>query len=296
VVVADLGVEQLPDGSVPFLKWAGGKNKLLPQLRPYLPPAQDFESQLNRYIEPFLGGGALFFDTEPRRALLNDKNAELITTYLAVQGCVDELIAELRRISEVEDDTELRYYLHRERYNRSRGMSLVERAALFIYLNKTCFNGLYRVNKDGRFNTPAGDKLNFEPDTENLYRASRALTCAELHSNDFAMFLIDIDPQPGDFVYFDPPYQPVSKSAAFTAYTEAGFDLEEQERLYATCCWLDDKKVSWALSNSDTEHLRTLYSKFKIIEVEAPRAIAAQGDRRRPVTELLIRNFLVNGR
>jgi DNA adenine methylase len=288
--------EELPDGSAPFLKWAGGKNKLLPQLRPYLPWWWDSKRDDFRYIEPFVGGGALFFDLEPRHALLNDKNSELITTYLAVQGCVDELIAELRRISAVEDDPELRYYLHRERYNRSNGMSLVERAALFIYLNKTCFNGLYRVNKEGRFNTPPGDKLDFEPDIETLYRAARALQGARLHNNDFALFLIDAEPKQGDFVYFDPPYQPISKSASFTAYTEAGFDLEEQERLYNTCCWLDNMGVCWAMSNSATEHLRTLYSRFKIVEVQAPRAIAASKEGRGAVSELLIRNFLVDGR
>jgi DNA adenine methylase len=267
----------------PFLKWAGGKRKLLDQIEQLLPP----DAAQRRYIEPFLGGGALFFRLKPQDAILNDVNAELVTTYLAVQGRLGELLDELVPLRERTDEAS--FYALRCYYNEET-LSLCERAALFIYLNRTCFNGLYRVNAKGEFNVPVGRYTNPRVlDPGGLTEASRALAGVSIRCGDYQKTLEQA--QPGDFVYLDPPYAPVSKTSSFVGYTKGGFGEREQETLRTMFECLHEHGCVVLLSNSDTPALRKLYEGFRITEVSAPRAINAKKDGRGAVTELVISNY-----
>lgn len=266
----------------PFLKWAGGKTQLLPHLMHRIP------NSFNRYIEPFLGGGALFFALQPRLALLADCNQELINCYHVVRTEVESLIEELQGYRYDKD----MYYAVRE---LDRGpdfgkLSRVKRAARLIYLNKTCFNGLYRVNSKGFFNVPFGTYT--DPtivDAENLRACSRALQKTVIQSGNFEQVPEIADT--GDFVYFDPPYAPSSDTADFTSYSKDGFDDSAQEMLLLICLQLNQKGVKWMVSNSNTTLIQELYRGFKIEPVGAMRAINSKGSKRGTVVELLIRNF-----
>jgi DNA adenine methylase len=265
----------------PFLKWAGGKGQLLDQLRPLLP--RDLTARA-RYFEPFAGGGALFFALRPRSAVLSDVNTELIDCYRAVRNQVERVIRALRAHRYDRDH----YYAVRSMPPAS--LSLAERAARTIYLNKTGYNGLYRVNRAGLFNVPMGRYTN--PgilDASNLRACSRALRGAEVEACAFEAVLSSA--KRGDFVYFDPPYVPASATADFTSYVPGGFGLDDQRRLAAVFTRLAAKGVHVMLSNSDTAPVRELYAGFRIDVVLAARSINSKGARRGKVGEVVVRTF-----
>lgn len=268
----------------PVLKWVGGKTRLLPQLLTMLPPG----AECMRHVEPFFGGGAMFFARRPTSALICDKNRHLCTTYEAIRSDVDAVISRLRSFSA--DHSAESYYTQRTRFNLGPELSTVERAALFIYLNKTCFNGLYRVNRKGEFNVPAGSyKSPRILDEEGLRAAAAELARVELRCDGFDGLLKHA--RTGDFVYLDPPYEPVSKTANFTGYGQDGFTPADQERLRDVFAELDHRGCKLMLSNSDAPLIMDLYSKFRIDVVHAPRSINCKAERRGMVNELVVRNY-----
>jgi DNA adenine methylase len=263
----------------PPVKWAGGKTQLLSQLRPLFPKG------FNLYLEPFVGGGAVFFDLQPNRAVLIDSNFELINFYQVVKNNLEELLRDLKKHKNSKE------YYYKIRSLDPDQMDSIERASRFLYLNKTCFNGLWRVNKRGKFNVPFGRYKNPNyGDKENLYMVSAALKNAEIICDDFSIVTDYVTP--GDFVYFDPPYHPLSKTASFTSYTEDSFDEKDQMRLAETFRELDAKNCNVMLSNSDTEFIRGLYRGYDIRVVHAKRAINSKGTKRGPIIELVIRNYI----
>jgi DNA adenine methylase len=270
----------------PFLKWVGGKGKLLTQLLPLLPPGAD----RMRHVEPFAGGGAMFFARGPERALLCDANASLVDTYLAVRDEVDAVIGELEALS-LAHAAGSAYYRVRERYNTARReVSRAERAAMFVYLNKTCFNGLHRVNRKGEFNVPEGRYKNPRILDEHALRAASAtLAKADIKHTSFEGLLSLA--KPGDFVYLDPPYEPVSTTASFVAYGENGFTQADQTRLRDVVNELDRRGCKIMLSNSDVPFIRGLYAKYRIDTIAAPRAINCDADKRGLVSEVVVRNY-----
>ncbi|MDZ8241855.1 MAG: DNA adenine methylase [Nostoc sp. ChiQUE01a] len=265
----------------PFLKWAGGKSKLIQQYIPYFP------KNYQNYYEPFLGGGAVFFYLQPTKAILTDINAELINTYCCVRDNVDELIALLKD--------------HKKRHNRDYYYSVrnncggtnLEKAARLIYLNKTCFNGLYRVNSQGNFNVPLGRYNNPNICPENLLRlASKALSQVKIQQADFTQVLnraINSD----DFVFFDPPYHPISNTSYFTAYSQNCFSKKDQELLRDTCAELASRGVKVMVCNSDSEFIKKIYTdiKFETHTIKAARSINSNIKNRGIIDELLITSF-----
>lgn len=267
------------------MKWVGGKSRLLAQLAPLLPPGVDER----RHVEPFLGGGAMFFARRPARALLADVNPALVGTYEAVRDDVEGVIAALTRLAR-RGHAEDAYYAVRERYNRERRAPKSERAAMFLYLNKTCFNGLHRVNRRGEFNVPAGRyKSPRIVDPGNLRAASAALRGAELRCAGFEELLGSA--RPGDFVYLDPPYVPLSATSSFTSYAQDGFTMDDHVRLRDVVRELDRRGCRVMLSNSDAPAVHDLYRGFRIDKVVAPRAVSADARGRAPVTEVVVRNY-----
>jgi DNA adenine methylase len=270
------GAEPVP--ATPFVKWAGGKTSLLPELLKHVP-----SPLLHPYHEPFVGGGALFFAVVPRRAVLSDANAELIHCWQQVRDDVHGVL-----------DALAGHAYDRARFEAVRALDPLrlppaERAARFIYLNKTCFNGLWRVNRAGRFNVPFGRYKNptFH-DPGLLLRASRALRGVQIHRAGFEISLQRASP--GDFVYLDPPYDPLSETASFTSYTRDAFTWEDQKELAAGCVALDRRGVRFLLSNSATPRVRALYRRFEQRVVRAPRHISCKGESRGRVDELLVFN------
>jgi DNA adenine methylase len=264
----------------PFVKWAGGKGQLLTRLAPWVPLG-------TRYLEPFVGGGALFFHLRPAVAVLSDRNAHLMACYQMVRDDVEALISLLREYRE--RHSEAFYYGVRKAFN-SLEMSAQQRAAAFVYLNKTGFNGLYRENSRGEHNVPFGRYRNPAIFDEAVLRAdAHALATVELRSGDFAETAALA--REGDFVYFDPPYHPVSATARFTAYTRDAFDEREQARLAEVYRALDARGCRLLLSNSDTPLIRKLYKGFRQTRVAAVRAINCVGSGRGTITELVIRNY-----
>jgi len=270
----------------PFLKWAGGKGQLLADLWARVSAALPF----GRYHEPFVGGGALFFDLFRRGTLglmpasLSDNNDRLTETYEAVRDDVDRVI-NLLKAHRARHDKDY-YYAMRARVPEDR----TERAARIIYLNRTCFNGLYRENSKGLFNVPMGSYK--DPricDETNLRAVSAALGDADLGQRPFAEVLDRAEP--GDLVYFDPPYHPVSETASFTAYHNGGFGKEDQQALAEVFRALDRRRVKVLLSNSWTPFVLDLYDGFTIEEVRATRAVNSRADSRGKVSEALVRNF-----
>ena len=277
-------VSALSDAAGPFLKWVGGKGKLRHALAALLPPGVG----LMRHVEPFLGGGALFFARAPERALLCDINPDLIATYEAVRDDPESVIAQLRRLSRLHDET--CYYDQRERYNQRAHKTRAERAAQFIYLNKTCFNGLYRVNRKGAFNVPMGRYTNPNiADADTLRAASACLSTATLRCAPFETLLSEV--RPGDFVYLDPPYEPVSRTANFTSYAQDGFSQEKQTQLRDVYRELDRRGAKLMLSNSDVPFIRDLYRGYQVDTVLAPRAVSCDARTRGAVSEVVVRNY-----
>jgi DNA adenine methylase len=261
----------------PFLKWAGGKRSMLPSLLPFVP------AEFGAYHEPFVGGGAMFFALNPKPSVLSDNNPELIDCYLAVQQDVESVIGALGRHQHDEK------YFYAVRSQRPSALQLPDRAARTIFLNRTCFNGLYRVNRQGRFNVPFG---RYEAPTicnaPALRACSAALQSAAISQADFATVLSRA--VAGDFVYFDPPYLPISGTSKFTSYTSNGFSLHDHTRLRDVARELKARGVHVLLSNSAAPAIVNLYSQdFQIIRVQAGRAINAKGSGRAKVEELIIR-------
>jgi DNA adenine methylase len=278
--------QQEQDGRIPahpFLKWAGGKWAIAPRLAGLLP----HDLRQRRYREPFVGGGAMFFYLQPERAVLSDALIDLVHTYRVVQTHVEPLIARLAKLRAAHSDEH--FYDVRDRFNRERDAPRVERAAWLVYLNKTCFNGLFRTNKDGGFNVPVGRFTNPAIlDAGNLRLCAAALANVEIEHARFDHLLVEAEP--GDVVYFDPPYVPLSRTSSFSAYSDGGFSLDDQARLAEVFRKLDARGCLLALSNSDTPEVRALYKGYDLCPIIAPRAISSKASTRGEVTELLIRN------
>lgn len=276
----------------PFVKWAGGKGQLLGQFEPLFP------LHFNRYVEPFVGGGAVFFRLYNQGrigdgAILNDLNEELMTCYEVIRDRVADLIEELRRHESYKTDKDYFYKVRGwDRKPDFHERSSVERAARTILLNRTCYNGLYRVNSRGQFNVPFGSYKNPTIcDEDNLRAVSQALQGVELYSEDFEE-CVDWA-EPGDFVYLDPPYHPLSETASFTSYTRDDFEKADQIRLEEVFHQLDEIGCLVMLSNSDTPFIRKLYDGYgyRRKEVIARRAISCKGDGRGGVSELVVLNY-----
>jgi DNA adenine methylase len=270
----------------PFLKWAGGKSQMLRNL------GEHFPRHFSKYYEPFLGGGAVFFRLveryPPFDAVLSDCNEELINAYEVVKTHVEQLVETLK-IHEVNYVRQAKDYYYQVR--KERPFCSVERAARLIFLNKTCYNGLYRVNRKSEFNVPFGRYENPRIlDEENLRKVSRILnlTNAKVLTADYQDATKDASN--GDFIYFDPPYQPVSSTANFTSYTHTGFSLDEQKRLGVWFKELDRRGCTVLLSNSDTTEVRDIYSGYNLETVPAVRVISCKGNKRKDHSELIICN------
>lgn len=266
-----------------FLRWVGSKAKLLPAIREWLPP------MFNRYHEPFVGSGALYFDLAPRDAVLSDANNRLTVTYGAIQRDVDTVLTPLRVYAEMYTKHGAPFYYHVRDKIDPDTMENPELAAWFIFMNRTGFNGVYRVNASGDYNVPAGKFAN--PPTvcdEALLRAAaEALAPAIIVNSDFRA--TEERAQPGDLVYLDPPYVPTSESADFTTYTKGGFGLAQQTALRDMAVRLKRKGVHVLLSNSDTSRVRELYAGFELRQIQRAGSVNSDGEKRQKVTELLIR-------
>ncbi len=272
----------------PFVKWAGGKRQLLPVITHHIP------SKFDRYFEPFLGGGAVFFSlvTKERKAkwFISDLNSDLILSYVTIRDNVKELVTSLENhATHYSKDQSGYYYKVREANPKNE----IDKVSRLIFLNKTCFNGLYRVNSKGKFNVPVGRYVNPNiVNKENLYEVSKVL-----QSKDISIKCQDFEDAlkvgQGDFVYLDPPYQPVSSTASFTSYTDSDFDFSDQKRLYNKFKALDKKGVKVLLSNSKSDEIIELFQEFSdgIIQINANRFINSVSKNRTGHTELLIKNY-----
>ena len=272
----------------PFVKWVGGKRQLLRQFRELgLYPPEDFNPITNSYYEPFVGGGAVFFDLLPKNAELSDLNNELVTTYNVIKNNVDELIQSLQK--HIYDKE---YYL-KVRAKKVEDLSDVGIASRFIFLNRTGFNGLYRVNKSGQFNVPFGRYNNpVICDEDNLRRVSDALQDVTITHQDYKHVLKTA--KSGDFIYLDPPYYPINATSSFTSYTAEGFLEKEQTELRDTFVKLHEKGCFVMLSNSDTPFINELYSGLDgitINKITAGRSINSKGSGRGKITEVLVTNY-----
>ncbi len=266
----------------PFLKWAGGKRQLLAQLHPFLPRT------FHRYIEPFIGGGALFFYLLPEQAILMDNNPELINCYQVIQTAVEPLINHL-----CQHRNESAYFYSIRALDRAPNyhtLSPVERASRTIYLNRCCYNGLYRVNSHGYFNVPFGRYNNPQfCDAVNLRAVHQVLQHTDIRLASFQECLNIA--QKDDFLYFDPPYVPLSKSSSFTSYTADNFDLAAQQELYEVFRALDQRGCLLLLSNSFNETVLDLYRKYSCYTVEATRIVNSKASGRGKIKEILITNY-----
>jgi DNA adenine methylase len=266
----------------PFLKWAGGKRKLCDFLTESSP------ANWNRYFEPMMGGAAMFFHLQPKQAFLSDSNPELVNAYKVLRDSVEPLIEELEK----HQDSEEYYYRIREldRSNDFLKLGNVVRASRLIYLNKTCFNGLFRVNSKGHFNVPYGKYENkFSVAKEDLRSSSAALQNTEISLGNFQT--IEEQVEKDDFVYFDPPYLPISKTSSFTSYTREPFGINEQVELRNFCEKLSAKGAKVMVSNSNNEFIRGLYADFNLREVLAARAINSKSTKRGKILELVATNY-----
>ena len=272
----------------PFVKWAGGKRQLITLLEGHLP------KKFGTYYEPFLGGGALLFhllNQSPNlKCNISDLNSDLILAYITIRDKVEQLVESLERHSgKYSADQREYYYSVRE----SAPKNQIEKVSRLLFLNKTCFNGLYRVNSKGQFNVPLGRYTNPSiVNKENLISVSKILQSKNIaiRCQDFEAILDEA--KKDDFVYFDPPYQPVSKTANFTSYTKCEFTYDDLKRLANVCQKLDKKDCKVLLSNSNTKEVRKLFSsKWKVVEVSANRAINSNSKKRTGHSELLIKNY-----
>lgn len=270
----------------PPLKWVGGKRQLLSEINKYIP------KEIDTYFEPFLGGGAVFFDLEPDKAVINDYNSELINVYKTIKDDVEKLI-EYLRVHEENNSKE--YYYTVRAWDREEGYSErsnVEKASRIIFMNKTGFNGMYRVNSKNQYNVPYGKYKNPAIVNEDVLRSVSAFL------NDIDVTILNGDfvevvsnAKAGDFVYLDPPYVPLNETSAFTSYTNNGFNKEDQIRLRELCDDLDSRGVKFLLSNSNVPFIQEQYENYTIEIVGATRAINSKASGRGKVEEVLIRNY-----
>lgn len=269
----------------PVLKWVGGKRQLLPSIKPMLP------KRITSYCEPFVGGGAVLFDLQPKKAIVNDINSDLILVYTVIRDNVEALI----ELLETYPNEESFYYglrnidRNQAKYDK---LSEIERAARVIFLNKTCYNGLYRVNNAGEFNSPFGKYKN--PNIVNapvLRAVSAYFNSSEItfSTTDFELVLEQV--RKGTFVYLDPPYDPVSDTSSFTGYSKGGFSREQQIQLRECCDKLNARGVKFMLSNSATDFIREQYSNYHIKIVQDKRAINSVASKRGDVDEVIITNY-----
>ena len=270
----------------PFLKWAGGKRQLLPVIKEFIP-------KFTQYYEPFVGAGAVLFFLQPKKSTINDTNSELINCYQVIKDNPEKL---LDLCQQHKEKNSKEYYYKLREQDRSRDFYLktsVERAARIIYLNKTCFNGLFRVNNNGQFNVPYGKYVNPTIADAKVIRAINTY----LNQNDVQILNGDFEKavstaKKGAFIYFDPPYHPISNTSSFTGYNMKGFGEDEQKKLKNLCDKLSDKGCKVLISNSSASLIRELYtdSRYKIEEVNASRAINVVSSKRSKIKELLIHN------
>jgi DNA adenine methylase len=286
--------DQVTGTPAPFLKWAGGKGQLLQQFEQFFPAG------FGRYYEPFLGGGAVFFYLAAKgritRAVIGDSNRDLINCYIAIRDNLEQLLDKLRELQKYAKNKDFFYNVARRRFNGiklSNGLDgNVEKASLLFYLNKTCYNGLYRVNRKNEFNVPWGRYKNPRIyDEGNLYSAHEVLRREgiTIRCADYAEAARDASAK--DFIYFDPPYQPVSQTSNFTAYTSASFGSHDQARLASVFRELHSRGSFLMLSNSPRAERLYRDPRFQITRLKATRAISCVGSKRGPVDELLIRNY-----
>lgn len=284
----------------PFLKWAGGKGQLLAKITENLPAG------FNSYIEPFAGSGAVMFEIvsnfpDLETVIINDINADLVNTYLCIKGHCEEMIPILSALQEEYNNTPMEsrdaiFYSIRDEYNK-RASSPIRMACLFIFLNRTCFNGLYRVNAHNQYNVPHGKyKAPKICDSNNLRLVSRALNNVDVLCGDYEDLLQYV--RPGAFVYLDPPYKPISETSSFNSYSSVKFDDEEQERLKRFCDSINESGAFFMLSNSDPRSVDPyntffddLYADYHIQRVPAKRLINANASGRGEINELLITNY-----
>ncbi|KKK41142.1 hypothetical protein LCGC14_0811270 [marine sediment metagenome] len=267
----------------PFLKWAGGKRQLISQMLKYFP------RNYNKFIEPFIGGGAVFFFMKPKISIIIDINEELINCYKVIKTNVKELIELLRNHKNEKD-----YYYNIRAIDRDEEkfskMSNIQKASRMIYLNRCCYNGLYRVNRKGEFNVPFGKYNNPKfCDEGNLLAVSKTLENVSIIHNSFEICLDYAEK--GDFIYFDPPYHPISKTSSFTSYTKENFESDSQQKLFNVFKNLDERDCKLMLSNSYNEYIKNLYNEYKIIKLDAKRAINSNATKRGNIKELLILNY-----
>ena len=269
----------------PVLKWVGGKRQLLPEIKLLLP------KHIKNYCEPFVGGGAVLFDLQPKSAIINDINNDLILVYKVIKENVEDLIKELE---EYPNEEEFYYNLRNldRDHNIFEALSDMKKAARVLYLNKTCYNGLYRVNNAGEFNSPFGRYKN--PNIVNapvLRAVSTYFNSSDVvfSSNDFSYVLERV--KKGTFVYLDPPYDPVSDTSSFTGYSRGGFSREQQIQLRECCDALNNKGIKFMLSNSATDFIRDQYAAYNIKIVQAKRAINSVATKRGDVDEVIITNY-----
>ena len=273
----------------PFVKWAGGKRQLIPILNESLPPS------MGTYFEPFLGGGALLFhiltERSDQRCGISDLNADLVLAYTIIRDKTDELITSLKNHQKnYQKDSKSYYYFIRD----SNPKSAVEKTSRLLFLNRTCFNGLYRVNMKGKFNVPLGRYTNPNiVNEENIHSVSRVLQSRKvsIKCRDFDAILVDA--KKDDFVYFDPPYQPVSSTANFTSYTNKSFTYGDLQRLAKLCLKLDSKGCKVMLSNSNSQEVADIFSgkQWKLKKIAANRSINSDSKKRTGHFELLIKNY-----
>lgn len=266
----------------PILKWVGGKRQLLAEITPLIPASPSL------YVEPFIGGAAVLLDRQPKKARINDYNEELINVYRVVRDDPDGLLELLR---EHEANNTADHYYEVRAWDREPSYAELgdtERAARIIYLNKTCYNGLFRVNSQGQVNVPYGKYVHPNIVNEPGVRALSTYLHGDIdiRCGDFADALKGL--RKGAFVYLDPPYMPISQTSAFTSYTESGFGYDEQVRLRDECRKLKERGIAFLQSNSDCPAIRELYEGFTVRTVQAKRAINSKGDRRGAVNEVLI--------
>lgn len=270
----------------PFLKWVGGKRQLVPEIKKILPKGM---ARLV-YYEPFIGGGALLFELQPGRAVINDYNEELVNVYRVIKDHPEELIEDLRK-----HENTAEYFYEIRSIDRTAlfdNLTEIERASRIIYLNKTCFNGLYRVNNAGEFNVPFGKYKNPNIVNKPVIKAvSRYLNTADIQilNGDYEEALADIPLN--SFVYFDPPYYPISESSNFTGYVQGGWAKNDQIRLRNVCDSLNERGIKFLLSNSSADFIKDIYSNYDIHIVKATRSVNSDSTKRGQIDEFLIRNY-----
>ena len=265
-----------------MLKWAGGKRQLFTEIKEYLPPSY------NKFYEPFIGGGAVFFNIGRPNSVIGDYNPELINFYNIVKNNHNLLIESFKQHENTEE-----YYYKVRSWDRDPNvyaqLSDVERASRFLYLNKTCFNGIWRVNRNGQNNVPYGYPKTLSIDETNIEKCSRLLQTTEILCGDFEIIKPSI--KKGDFVYFDPPYFPLTETSSFTTYTDVGFDEKMQIRLKEFCDYINRKRAFFMVSNSSVQKVYKLYQNYHIKQIYGARMINANGNNRGKVKETLIINY-----